>query len=239
MQLNALLPAACVVDGFRYTARTYQISEHQLTLVTSPDFPEVEQFVFDCRLDDSHQALLHLNTRQRKPVRWQGHAFHMLETEIDPQSNTVMAAFVDHLKQHFENETRTTAEAAERRARGEEVTQEEASDKRLHIRLTFNLPVLAAHETAKYQGMTRDFSIRGIGATFKEIIPQADSMNLVCQDPDGQELTFRVREMNRQIEKSDSFPLRIGFKILSANKRYREFLEKHHLWNLQRQKDSQ
>jgi hypothetical protein len=237
VHINALLKATCVVDGFRYTARTYQISEQGMTLVTSPDFPKVDEFQLDCQLDDSHQMSLQVKLRHRKPVRWQQYPFHMMDTVVSDSSQQDMRAFVEHLQQRFQNETVQEAEAAERRARGETVVQEEGSDQRIHIRLTFNLPVTTLIEGRKYQGMTRDFSIRGIGATFKEILPVTESINLVCEDPEGRELAFRVREMNRQIADSEAYPMRIGFKILSANKLYREFLEKHHLWSQNRAKE--
>ena len=235
-KVRAMLKASCKLDGFHYSARTYEIGDTDLSFVTAVDAPKKDNFQLVCDLEEGQRASIDVQILNRRTVVWRNFRYQMLEAKVPESAYAVFNEVHEYLKHHFLSETKSVADRAEARAKGEgqeelEEVEQSAEDKRHHVRLAFALPLVADVEGRHFHGVTRDFSIRGIGAAFREIIPKRESVQIVCQGPDGSELAFRVREMNRQLEKSENCPLRIGFKILSANRLYREFLEKHHLWN--------
>ncbi len=209
--------AVCEFGNSQYRARTYDISEQGITLLTGPDVPELPRYKVRCRLPSGTEALFEVEEKQRRLLRRGEYSFLRLGLNIVNESLDIVIFFRELAELEVENEIRRKVQQPSKGQSGDR-----------SARLTFQLPVLAKAADAVFRCETLDMGSWGLAVLAPDDFPTADSFSLVCLDPDGHEIPIKAREMNRKTLPGGG--VRVGFMVVAGEKGFRGFVEKYARW---------
>lgn len=242
-RIKAAIDAVCVVEGRFYRARIFDLSWKGMTLLTGPKVPPAKRLQVQCQLESGATATFELEEVQRRSLSRGAYHFQRIGLVIDSTTSEVLDLFQE-IAERQANEDGCRDKRTKSSRMKLPVAESEDSELdadfahenmdlslRTYRRLVFQLPVLARVAGEKYRCHTMDISLRGVSLQVPRDFPETDAVfPITYSDPDGDEISLRVRETYR---KKLDHPLkgwRIGLNAVGGSREFRRFLEKHNLW---------
>lgn len=236
------IDAICVIDGSIFRARIFDLSWSGMTLLTGPRVPRATHLQVQCQLESGATATFEMEEIQRRSLHRGEFQFQRLGLRLISASSEGLDLFHEiAVKKATEApespvERPSPSHAKTRESRGlappgaSGDNQDELS-LRNYRRLTFQLPVLARVEGRQFRCHTMDISLRGLSLKAPEDFPKTEAIfPLSYSEPDGDEISLRVRETYRKPLDAPHRGWRIGLNAVGGSREFRRFLEKHNLW---------
>ena len=236
--------AICEINGHYYKARTFDISQHGMTLLTGPTVPMTDTFMVECRLKNGASFVFKVEEMQRRVLRRGDKQFLRLGLSILNPPDDVMMFFQELAGVLVKQKTEDTTDDEDidtdpgldddhlHGDTGEAIgdySDSKSGEARFHMRLEFRLPVMARVDGEIFRCETLDIGTRGISVRTPPDFPPTETFSVIALDPTGPEIALSVREMYR-VPMKDQGGFRLGLRIIGGSREFRDFLKKHDLW---------
>ncbi len=211
------ITAWCEVEGRRFRARTYDINENGLALVTSPELPDFPHFLVRCELETGVSAVFEVEVKQRREIKRD--KLHLLRLGLSILNETMDTVIFFRALAELQFKEGVFQEKLEKEDLGRVL--------RSRSRLSFQLPVLVETVGSEYvyRCNTMDVDAGGLSLATPPEFPTADWFRLVCIDPGGQEVVVKALEKNRRPMANGQ--LRVGFRVVEGNIAFRSMVARY------------
>jgi len=211
------LTAYCDVNGSRFKARTYDINENGMTLVTIPELPVVPHFLVHCELESGVSTTFEVEVKQRREVS-RGE-LRLLRLGLNILNESIDTVIFFRALAELQFQEGFIGEKMEKEDLGRML--------RSRPRLNFQFPVTVEMPGCEYtyRCNTMDVDAGGLSLAVPAEFPKAAWFHLTCSDPEGQEVAIKALEKNRR--HMENGQLRVGFRVVEGNIAFRTMVSKY------------